>query len=236
MPEEIRVLIADDQSLLRGSFRVLVEATPGMTVVGEAPDGAEAVRLARQLVPDVVLMDLRMPVMDGIAATREICSARATETVRVLALTIFDMDEYVYPALQAGASGFLLKDVSPTELLAGIRTISTGEAVLAPTVTRRLISTFSQRQVDMPRPAPLLDKLTKREQDVLVLVAEGMSNSEIAEHLVITLPTVKTHVSSLLAKLGARDRAQLVIVAYESGVVERGASGRSPHSPGSRRH
>ncbi|MFE2293897.1 response regulator [Streptomyces sp. NPDC059452] len=235
MPEEIRVLIADDQALLRGSFRVLVEATPGMTVVGEAPDGAEAVRLARQLVPDVVLMDLRMPVMDGIAATREICSARATETVRVLALTMFDMDEYVYPALQAGASGFLLKDVSPTELLAGIRTISTGEAVLAPTVTRRLISTFSQQQVDRPRPAPLLDKLTKREQDVLVLVAEGMSNSEIAERLVITLATVKTHVSSLLAKLGARDRAQLVIVAYESGVVERGASGRSPNPPTSRR-
>ncbi|WP_338695971.1 response regulator transcription factor [Streptomyces sp. Q6] len=224
MTEAVRVLIADDQALLRGSFRVLVDSTPGMAAVGEAGDGATAVRLARELRPDVVLMDLRMPVMDGIAATRQICADGALSGVRVLALTMFDMDEYVYPALQAGASGFLLKDASPTELVQGIRVIAAGESVLAPTVTRRLIANFS-RPPAAPTPAPRLVGLTPREQEVLVLIANGLSNAEIGERLVISLPTVKTHVSSLLAKLRARDRAQLVIIAYESGLAEPGMPG-----------
>ncbi|WEH16160.1 response regulator transcription factor [Streptomyces sp. VNUA24] len=217
----VRVLIADDQALLRGSFRLLIDSTPGMKAIAEAEDGARAVQLARELKPDVVLMDLRMPVMDGIAATREICSDETLTTVRVLALTMFDMDEYVYPALQAGASGFMLKDVSPADLVAGIRVIATGEGVLAPTVTRRLIANFS-RTDETTRAAPRLVGLTKREQEVLVLIANGLSNAEISGQLVISLPTVKTHVSSLLAKLQARDRAQLVIIAYESGLAERG--------------
>ncbi|GGQ45782.1 response regulator [Streptomyces althioticus] len=221
MAEAVRVLIADDQALLRGSFRVLVDSTPGMETVGEAGDGAEAVALARALTPDVVLMDLRMPVMDGIAATREICSDASLAGVRVLALTMFDMDEYVYPALQAGASGFMLKDASPDDLVTGIRVIATGEGVLAPSVTRRVIANFSHQDT-AARPAPRLVGLTRREQEVLVLIAKGLSNAEIADHLVISLPTVKTHVSSLLSKLNARDRAQLVIVAYESGIAERG--------------
>ncbi len=221
MAEAVRVLIADDQALLRGSFRVLIDSTPGMETVGEAGDGAEAVALARELTPDVVLMDLRMPVMDGIAATRAICSDASTAGVRVLALTMFDMDEYVYPALQAGASGFMLKDASPDDLVAGIRVIATGEGVLAPSVTRRVIANFSHQDT-AARPAPRLVGLTRREQEVLVLIARGLSNQEIAGHLVISLPTVKTHVSSLLSKLNARDRAQLVIVAYESGIAERG--------------
>jgi DNA-binding NarL/FixJ family response regulator len=221
MAEAVRVLIADDQALLRGSFRVLVDSTPGMETVGEAGDGAEAVALARELTPDVVLMDLRMPVMDGIAATREICSDAALAGVRVLALTMFDMDEYVHPALQAGASGFMLKDASPDDLVTGIRVIATGEGVLAPSVTRRVIANFSHQDT-AARPAPRLVGLTRREQEVLVLIAKGLSNAEIADHLVISLPTVKTHVSSLLSKLNARDRAQLVIVAYESGIAERG--------------
>ncbi|MFJ8109925.1 response regulator [Streptomyces sp. NPDC096132] len=224
MAEAVRVLIADDQALLRGSFRVLVDSTPGMEAVGEASDGAAAVELARRLKPDVVLMDLRMPVMDGIAATRAICSDETLTGVRVLALTMFDMDEYVYPALQAGASGFMLKDASPSDLVAGIRVIATGEGVLAPSVTRRLIANFSTTPEPL-RPAPKLVGLTKREQEVLILIANGLSNAEIATHLVISLPTVKTHVSSLLSKLHARDRAQLVIIAYESGLAERGMPG-----------
>ncbi len=224
MADTVRVLIADDQALLRGSFRLLVDSTPGMEVIGEASDGAMAVELARRLQPDVVLMDLRMPVMDGIAATRQICSDEAMAGVRVLALTMFDMDDYVYPALQVGASGFMLKDASPSDLVAGIRVIADGESVLAPTVTRRLIANLS-RQSEPLRPTPRLVGLTKREQEVLVLIANGLSNAEIAERLVISLPTVKTHVSSLLAKLNARDRAQLVIIAYESGLAERGMPG-----------
>ncbi|MEU5538861.1 response regulator transcription factor [Streptomyces sp. NPDC020362] len=221
MGDAVRVLIADDQALLRGSFRLLVDSTPGMEAIGEASDGAMAVQLARELRPDVVLMDLRMPVMDGIAATRQICSDESTVGVRVLALTMFDMDDYVYPALEAGASGFMLKDASPSDLVAGIRVIADGESVLAPTVTRRLIANFSRRS-EPARPAPRLVGLTKRETEVLVLIANGLSNAEISERLVVSLPTVKTHVSSLLAKLKARDRAQLVIIAYEGGLAERG--------------
>ncbi|MFD7643729.1 response regulator [Kitasatospora sp. NPDC059795] len=221
MADTIRVLIADDQALLRGSFRLLVDSTPGMATVAEAADGAAAVDLARELRPDIVLMDLRMPVLDGIAATRAICSDPELTGVRVLALTMFDLDEYVYPALQAGASGFLLKDASPAELVAGIRVIAAGEGILSPTVTRRLIADVS-RDADPARPAPRLLGLTRREQEVLVQIANGLSNAEIAARLVISLPTVKSHVGSLLAKLSARDRAQLVIIAYESGLAEPG--------------
>ncbi|MGW2050659.1 response regulator [Streptomyces sp. NPDC001858] len=221
MAEAIRVLIADDQALLRGSFRVLVDATPGMRAIGEAGDGASAVELARALRPDVVLMDLRMPVMDGIAATREICSDETMTGVRVLALTMFDMDDYVYPALQAGASGFMLKDASPSDLVTGIRVVASGEAVLAPTVTRRLIANFSHPD-DRPGPRSRLVGLTQREREILTLIANGLSNAEISQRLLIRLPTVKTHVSSLLAKLNARDRAQLVIIAYETNHADRG--------------
>ena len=226
MAEAVRVLIADDQALLRGSFRLLINSTPGMEAIGEACDGAMAVEMARELKPHVVLMDLRMPVMDGIAATRQICSDETMTGVRVLALTMFDMDEYVYPALQAGASGFMLKDASPSDLLAGIRVIATGEGVLAPTVTRRLIANFSHRSEAL-RPAPRLFGLTKREQEVLVLVANGLSNAELSERLVISLPTVKTHVSSLLAKLNARDRTQLVIIALRAASPSCGDAGLS---------
>lgn len=222
MAEAIRVLIADDQALLRGSFRVLIDSTPGMVTVAEAGDGAQAVALARELLPDVVLMDLRMPVLDGIAATREICSDARLAGVRVLALTMFDMDEYVYPALRAGASGFMLKDASPADLVTGVRVVAAGESVLAPAVTRRLVENYARPSEDARRPAPRLVGLTAREREVLVLIANGLSNAEIAARLVISLPTVKSHVSSLLAKLGARDRAQLVIIAYESGLAERG--------------
>ncbi|MFJ1793885.1 response regulator [Kitasatospora griseola] len=221
MAGEIRVLIADDQALLRGSFRLLVDSTPGLTAAGEAADGAAAVRLARELRPDVVLMDLRMPVLDGIDATREICSDPELAGVRVLALTMFDLDEYVYPALRAGASGFLLKDATPADLVAGIRTVAAGEGILSPTVTRRLIADVS-RSAGPDRPAPRLVGLTRREQEVLVQIANGLSNAEIAARLVISLPTVKSHVGSLLAKLSARDRAQLVIIAYEAGLAEPG--------------
>jgi DNA-binding NarL/FixJ family response regulator len=220
MAGAIRVLIADDQRLLRESFRLLIDSAPGMAVVGEAGDGADAVAGARALKPDVVLMDLRMPTMDGIAATREICSDETMAEVRVLILTMFDMDEFVYPALRAGASGFMLKSASPADLVTAIQVIAGGEGVLAPTVTRRLIENFSRRHEE-PGQAPTLAALTRREREVLQLVSKGLSNAEIAASLVISLPTVKTHVSSLLSKLNARDRAQLVIAAYQSGLAER---------------
>ncbi|MDT7805613.1 MAG: hypothetical protein QOI78_9046 [Actinomycetota bacterium] len=211
-----RVLIADDQALLRGSFRVLVDSAPGLTVVGEASDGVEAVTLTRREKPDVVLMDVRMPEMDGIEATRRIC---AETDVRVLMLTTFDLDEYVYAALRAGASGFLLKDTRPADLLAAIEVIANGDALLAPSVTRRLVSEFAR----LPSgPVTRLDGVTAREQEVLTLIARGLSNDEIAERLHLGIATVKTHIGRLLHKLAARDRAQLVIAAYESGLVRAG--------------
>ncbi|MGW7515552.1 response regulator [Streptomyces sp. NPDC054796] len=219
-PVPTRVLLADDQALLRGSLRVLVDAEPGLTVTGEAATGEEAVRLARQDPPDVVLMDVRMPDMDGIEATRQICGAPETPDTRVLILTMFDLDDYVYAALRAGASGFLLKDTPPGELLAALRVVAAGDALLAPAVTRRLIAEFARR----PEPCPLLGKdldgVTEREREVLTLVARGLSNSQIAKRLYLGVATVKTHVSHLLTKLGVRDRAQLVIVAYENGLVK----------------
>lgn len=215
----IRVLIADDQALLRGSFRLLVDSTPGLTTVGEAGTGMEAVALAAEHRPDVVLMDVRMPEMDGIEATRRICGEPATAGTRVVILTTFDLDEYVYGALRAGASGFLLKDTPPAELLAGIRVVAAGEGLLAPTVTRRLINEFARRP-EPTRPLPRrLDGVTEREREVLTLIGRGLSNTELAEQLNLSLATVKTHVGRLLTKLAVRDRAQLVIVAYETGLV-----------------
>ncbi|WP_433223144.1 response regulator [Microtetraspora malaysiensis] len=214
----VRVLIADDQALLRGSFRLLVETAPGLTVVGEAGDGAEAVELTRRERPDIVLMDIRMPEMDGIEATRRICGTPETAATRVIILTTFDLDAYVYGALRAGASGFLLKDTPPSGLLAAIDVVASGDALLAPSVTRRLIAEFARRPEPARRPASTLDGVTEREREVLTLIARGLSNTEIADHLSVSMATVKTHVGRLLAKLNARDRAQLVIAAYEAGL------------------
>jgi DNA-binding NarL/FixJ family response regulator len=218
-PGPIRVLIADDQALVRGAFAVLVDSDPGMTVVGTAADGAEAVELARREHPDVVLMDVRMPRLDGIAAAGQILADENRGGIRVLMLTTFDLDEYVFSALRAGASGFLLKDIPTHDLLAAIRVIAGGDALLAPTVTRRLIAEFTRRPQPAQEPRRALAGVTDRETEILVLIGRGLSNSEIASHLHLAHPTVKTHVSRLLAKLGARDRAQLVIAAYESGVL-----------------
>ena len=224
----IRVLVVDDQELLRTAFRALIDAEDDMQVVGDAADGAEAVELAARARPDVVVMDVRMPVMDGIEATRRITSAvgrlsgqesPAVAGPRVLILTTFDLDEYVFDAMHAGASGFTLKSRPLEELLAAIRVVAAGEALLAPSVTRRLIAHFAgQRRPPVARQA-LLGQLTEREREVLLLIAQGLSNQELAEALHIGLPTAKTHVSRILAKLGARDRAQLVMIAYESGLV-----------------
>jgi DNA-binding NarL/FixJ family response regulator len=215
----IRVLVADDQALLRGSFRVLVDSAPGLQVIGEAANGVEAVEFATRELPDVVLMDVRMPEMDGIEATKRICGAPETAGVRVLILTTFDLDAYVFSALRGGASGFLLKDTPPTELLTAIKVIADGDGLLAPSVTRRLIAEFSRRPEPATTPARALGGVTERECEVLGLVARGLSNTEIAAHLHLSLATVKTHVGHLLAKLNSRDRAQLVIVAYESGLA-----------------
>jgi DNA-binding NarL/FixJ family response regulator len=215
----IRVLVADDQALVRGSFRILVGTAPDLTPVGEAATGAEAVELARWEKPDVVLMDIRMPGMDGIEATGQITADPDTSAVRVLILTTFDLDEYVFAALRAGASGFLLKDTPPADLLAGIRVVAAGDALLAPRVTRRLIAEFTRRPEPRPRPAAALDEVTGREREVLTLVGLGLSNTEIASHLHVSLSTAKTHIGRLLMKLGARDRAQLVIAAYDAGLV-----------------
>ena len=213
----IGVVVADDQAIVRAGFRLLIDSEQDMTVVGEAADGAEAVAVTRKTAPDVVLMDIRMPVMDGISATRLIAADAAQS--RILILTTFDLDDYVFAALHAGASGFMLKDRPPEELLAAIRVIAVGEALLAPNVTRRLIRHFT-RQPDPLRPPPeVLGALTVREREVLALIAAGLSNTEIAAKLVMSVPTAKTHVSRILAKLGARDRAQLVVMAYQSGLV-----------------
>jgi len=216
-----RVLIADDQALLRAGFRKLLETAPGIEVVGEAGDGREAVDEARRLRPTVVLMDIRMPRLDGIEATRRLTSSDG-DAIRVLILTTFGLDDYVYDALRAGASGFLLKDAPPEELLAAIEIVARGDALIAPAVTRSVIEEFVRRSPAPSPPAPLLDELTAREREVLELLARGLSNAEIAERLVIGHSTVKTHVNRLLTKLGLRDRAQAVVFAYESGFVQRG--------------
>jgi len=210
----ISVVVADDQVLVRAGFRVLVDTAPDLRVVGEAGTGEEAVEVARRARPDVVLMDIRMPKVDGIEATRRILGSGAT--TRIMILTTFDLDEYVFAALRAGASGFLLKDTPPGELLAAIRVIAAGEGLLAPTVTRRLIEEFARR----PAPAVRgLDGVTGREREVLGLIGAGLSNTEIAQRLQLTVATVKSHVGRLLMKLQARDRAQLVIAAYETGLA-----------------
>jgi DNA-binding NarL/FixJ family response regulator len=221
----MRVLLVDDQSLLRLGFRMVLEAQPDIEVVGEAGDGAQAVAMTRRLQPDVVLMDVRMPVLDGIQATRRILASGSA--ARILVLTTFDLDEYVYAALRAGASGFLLKDVPPADLLTAIRAVAAGDAVVAPSVTRRLLDAFADH---LPDPSTgrsptdeRLRQLTDREQQVLVEVARGHSNSQIAEHLTVSEATVKTHVGRLLTKLGLRDRVQIVVFAYETGVVHPGS-------------
>ncbi|GLX00419.1 response regulator transcription factor [Microtetraspora sp. NBRC 16547] len=216
----LRVLVADDQDLFRGGFSMILDAQPDITVVGEASDGVEAVRAAAELQPDVVLMDIRMPTMDGVEATRRI---RAATSARVLVLTMFDLDEYVYAALGAGASGFLLKDAHRDELVRAVRVVAAGEGLLAPTVTRRLIETLARGGHAVPRLKARLDELTVRERETLAQVARGLSNAEIAAELVVSEHTVKTHVSNLLTKLGLRDRAQAVVFAYESGVAVPGS-------------
>ena len=217
-----RVLIVDDQSLVRAGFRMILDAEESMEVVGEAANGREAVEEALRLRPDVVLMDVRMPEMDGIEATRNLLGRQGADS-KVVMLTTFDMDEYVYDALRAGASGFLLKDVPPEQLVEGIRAVATGDALLAPAITRRVIEEFVRRPPDAPRePPPALAELTPREKEVLTLMARGRSNSEIAESLVVSETTVKTHVAHVLMKLGLRDRVQAVVFAYESGLVAPG--------------
>jgi DNA-binding NarL/FixJ family response regulator len=219
----IRVVVADDQTLVRAGFRLLVDSAADLEVVGDAVDGAQALELARRERPDVVLMDIRMPRMDGLEATRHITADAALAGVRVLMLTTFDLDEYVYQALRVGASGFLLKDTPPADLLAAIRVVAAGDALLAPGITRRLIAEFARRPDPSRAAPPALSSLTDREREVLILVAHGLSNAELAERLVVSPATSKTYVSRLLAKLGARDRAQLVAIAYESGLVAPGA-------------
>ena len=214
-----KVLVVDDQALLRTAFSSLIDAEDDLEVVGAAADGREAVQLAARLRPDVVVMDVRMPVMDGIEATRQITAGQDADVRRVLILTTFDLDEYVFEALRAGASGFALKSRPLEELLTAIRTVAAGEALLAPSVTRRLIAHFAHRAPAPPKAAAGLAELTEREREVLALVARGLSNAELAGTLRVSLPTAKTHVSRILTKLGARDRTQLVILAYESGIV-----------------
>jgi DNA-binding NarL/FixJ family response regulator len=214
----VRVLLCDDQALVRSGFRMVLEAREDMEVVGEAENGADALQLAARCRPDVILMDVRMPVMDGVEATRRL--ARTGTRARIVILTTFDSDEYVYEALRAGASGFLLKDVQPAQLVDAVRVVARGEALLAPTVTRRLLDRFSHTLPDSSRTAPAaLAELTERELEVLTLLASGLSNAELAERLFVSETTVKTHVSSILRKLGLRDRVQAVVLAYQAGLV-----------------
>ena len=224
----VRVVLADDQALLRKGFRMILEAEDGIEIVGEAADGSDAVRLVELYQPDVVLMDVRMPVLDGIEATRAITTSPAGSETRVLILTTFDLDEYAFSALRAGASGFLLKDVPPTELVGAIRTVARGDAVVSPRVTRRLLEEYSDKLPDLSANGggaaggdahPALAQLTDREREVLLAVADGLSNAEIAERLYVSEATVKSHVGRLLAKLGLRDRVQAVVFAFQSGLV-----------------
>lgn len=217
----IKVVLADDQALVRAGFKALLDAEEGIDVVAEAADGSAAIELARRHRPDVILMDIRMPGMDGLAATREIAGDTRLEDVRIVILTTFDLDEYVFEALRSGASGFLVKNTEPAELIQAVRAVAAGDALLSPSVTRRLISEFALRS-RMPEGSAQLDLLTDREREVMTLVAEGLSNDEIAERLVVSPATAKTHVSRAMIKLGARDRAQLVVIAYESGLVRPG--------------
>jgi DNA-binding NarL/FixJ family response regulator len=221
----IGVVVADDHEVVRGGFAAILDTQPDFTVLGTAADGAEAVRTCQETCPDVVLMDIRMPGMDGIEATRQLTAAESGP--RVLVLTTFDLDEYVYDALRAGASGFLLKDVTAERLFDAVRVIAAGEALLAPTVTRRLIGEFARQRPGPAQPGVTLSTLTPRENEVLRLIAAGLSNPEIARRLVVTEETVKTHVSRVLGKLGLRDRTQAVVAAYESGLVVPGVSERS---------
>lgn len=222
----IRVLVADDQAAVRGGFAALIDAQDEMQVVAEATNGREAVDLARRTLPHVVLMDVRMPVLDGLEATRLICGDEHLAATRVLVLTTFDLDDYVYGALRAGASGFLLKDTRPRDLLQAIETVAAGDALLAPSITRRLIAEFAARR-DPAEPPVALSELTEREREIMRLVAEGLSNAEIAGRLVISPLTSKTHVSNVLRKLDCRDRAALVALAYETGLIMPGASQQS---------
>jgi DNA-binding NarL/FixJ family response regulator len=217
----IRVLLADDQVLVRAGFRALLDAQDDIDVVGEAGDGDEAVALARRLGPDIVLMDIRMPGVDGLEATRAIASDPRLAAARVVILTTFELDEYVFEALRVGASGFLVKDTEPVELLRAVRAVAQGDALLSPSVTRRLIGEYAAR-AKQPDAAPALHALTDREREVMALVAEGLSNEEIATRLYLSPATAKTHVSRAMVKLGARDRAQLVVFAYEAGLVRPG--------------
>ncbi len=217
----IRVLIADDQALVRGGFRLILDAQPDMEVVAEASDGAEAVERALRLTPDVVLMDIRMPGLDGLEATRRLVRS-APSSLHVLILTTFDLDEYVYEAMLAGASGFLVKDVPPAELAHGVRTVAAGDALLAPTVVRRLLEQFVRRPPPGSQTPPELEELTEREIEVLKLVARGRSNAEIAGELVVSETTIKTHVTHVFQKLDLRDRVQAVVLAYETGLVQPG--------------
>lgn len=217
----IRVVLADDQVLVRAGFRALLDAQSDIEVVGEAADGQEALRTVRDVRPDAVLMDIRMPVMDGLAATRHITGDPALAEVKVVVLTTFELDEYVFEAIRAGASGFLVKDTEPAELLRAVRAVVGGDALLSPGVTRRLIAEFAARSKE-PAAVSALDQLTEREREVMALVGIGLSNEEIARRLVVSPLTAKTHVSRAMVKLGARDRAQLVVLAYESGLVRPG--------------
>lgn len=215
----IRVLLADDQALVRAGFRALLQSAPDIEVVAEADDGEEAVRLTRAQRPDVVLMDIRMPGTDGLTATHRIISDRSLDAAKVVILTTFDLDEYIFDALRSGASGFLVKDTEPRDLIQAVRVVYEGEALLSPAVTRRLIADYARRSPAAPEPATALNGLTEREREVLALVGSGLTNEEIAAHLVLSPATVKTHVSRAMVKLAARDRAQLVVIAYETALV-----------------
>jgi DNA-binding NarL/FixJ family response regulator len=229
-PSRTRVLIADDQALVRAGFRMILEAQPDIEVVAEAADGEAAVRLARRHRPDVVLMDIRMPGLDGLEATRRLIDGFATDgstagprPPRIVIPTTFDLDEYVYAAIQAGAAGFLLKDVSPEHLVGAVRTVALGDALLAPSITRRLVERYARPHAALDAAPEALASLTPRETEVFRLLARGMSNAEIADALVVSEATIKTHVAGILAKLGLRNRAQAVVLAYESGIVRAGA-------------